>query len=312
MSETASVSLIIPTLSRLDDLRVTLQAVLSGTVLPAEIVIVDASPDNLTERFVAELASRPGAVEFAYIRAERPGVPRQRNAGLARASGDFILFVDNDVTVAADFIEELLKAFAEPKVGAACGLISNQYLPGAYTRLLQWFFRQTRYAGRSYYQRSAFPTFLYRPREAAGVAALTGGLTMFRAEAMAGFRFDERVLFVDDDNYSLDLRARGWELMQWPAARAEHREAGEGRSFAGRVRSNVVGRRVLHRRYFTQNVLNVASYYYGAIGTAAMAALRLKPRLFAGALLGLWDVVRTCGGRRLDAAPEGEVAAGPE
>jgi GT2 family glycosyltransferase len=302
MNYTASVSLIIPTLSRVDDLRITLKAVLAGTVLPSEVIIVDASPDGRTERFVAELASRRGAVAFVYIRAERPGVPRQRNAGLARASADFILFVDNDVTVAADFMEELLKAFVEPKVGAACGLVSNQFLPGAYTRFLQWSFRQTRYASRSYYQRSAFPTFLYRPRAPAEVGALTGGLTMFRAAALAGFRFDERVLFVDDDNYSLDLRARGWKLMQWPAARAEHREAGEGRNIAGRVRSNVAARRVLHRRYFPQSVLNVASYYYGAVGSAAMAALRLKPRLCAGALLGLWDVLRTGGAGRGEGA----------
>ncbi len=293
MNGARSVSLIIPTLSRLNDLEITLEAVQAGTVLPDEIVIVDASPDDRTERFIGELALRTRAVEFVYIRAERPGVPGQRNAGLTRAQGDFILFVDNDVTVASNFIEELLKAFDNPKVGAACGLISNQFLPGGYTRFLQWLFRQTRYAGRSYYQRSGFPTFLYRPRKPSVVGALTGGLTMFRSEAIGDFRFDERILFIDDDSYSLDLRARGWELMQWSAARAEHREAGEGRSFAGRVRSNVVGRRLLHKRYFPQNILNVSSYYYGVLGGAAVAALRLKPRLMLGNVLGLWDVLRT-------------------
>jgi GT2 family glycosyltransferase len=300
MSGARGVSLIIPTLSRLHELEITLEAVRAGTVLPDEVIVVDASPDDRTERFIGESASKTSDVELIYVRAERPGVPGQRNVGLTRAKGDFILFVDNDVTVAPDFIEELLKAFDNPEVGAACGLISNQVLPSRYTRFLQWFFRQTRYARRSYYQRSGFPTFLYGPGEPAFVGALTGGLTMFRRDAFIDFRFDDRVLFIDDDNYSLDLRARRWKLMQWPAARAVHREAGEGRSFASRVRSNVLGRRLLHQRYFPQNILNVSSYYYGVVGAAAAAALRLKPRLFLANLLGLWDVLRTRGGRRLE------------
>jgi GT2 family glycosyltransferase len=310
MSAPRNVSLIIPTLSRLHELEVTLAAIRAGTVLPRELIVVDASPDDRTERFIGELASKASDVDLIYVRAAQAGVPGQRNAGLTRATEDFILFVDNDVTVAPDFIEELLKAFDDPEVGAACGLITNQVRPSRYTRWVQWIFRQTRYARRSYYQRSGFPTFLYRPEEPALVGALTGGLTMFRREAIADFRFDDRVLFIDDDNYSLDLRARGWKLRQWPAARATHREAAEGRSFARRVRSNVVGRRLLHARYFPQNFLNVSSYYYGVLGGAAAAALRLKPRLFLANLLGLWDVLRGRGG--LDAPPGEELTPRPE
>jgi|GEM_PF-1315332 len=311
MSGAKNVSLIIPTLSRLHELEVTLAAVRAGTVVPREIIVVDASPDDRTERFIGELAAKTSDVELIYIRAARPGVPGQRNVGLTRAKGDFILFVDNDVTVAPDFTEELLKAFDDPEVGAACGLITNQVMPGRYTRFLQWFFRQTRYARRSYYQRSGFPTFLYRPEELALVGALTGGLTMFRRDAIVDFRFDDRVLFIDDDNYSLDLRARRWKLMQWPAARAVHREAGEGRDFARRVRRNVLGRRLLHERYFPQNIATVSSYYYGVLGGAAAAALRLKPRLSIANLLGLWDVLRARG-RRLDAASGEELIPKPE
>ena len=41
MNGARSVSLIIPTLSRLNDLEITLEAVQAGTVLPDEIIIVD-------------------------------------------------------------------------------------------------------------------------------------------------------------------------------------------------------------------------------------------------------------------------------
>jgi len=306
------VSVVIPTMSRPAELALTVASVMAGTVLPEEIVIVDASADDLTELAVVRFSAAFRRVKFIYERTP-PGLPGQRNTGLEAGGGGIMLSLDDDVILEPDFLEELLKAFDDDRVGGACGVITNQVLPGRYVRFLQWVFRQVRYAKRSYFQRSGLPTFLYRPNVPSAVEIMSGGLTLYRRAAIIDFRWDPLFNYFDDDNVSLELVKRGWRLLQWPAARLEHRMAEGARPAPMRkVRRRVLEQRLLHRRHLPQNVWNVACYYYSVWGAAATAALRLKPRLFLGTLLGLWDVLRTRGGRHLDAALGEELIPKPE
>jgi len=288
----ARVSVIIATMSRPAELALTVTSAMAGTTAPGEVVVVDASADDRTELLVTHLAAAFKRVRFVCERTA-PSLPRQRNAGLDAATGEFVLFLDDDVTLEPAFLEALLKAFEEENVGGACGLITNQVLPSRYVSFLQWLFRQVRYARRSLLQRSGLPTFLYQPREAAEVKILTGCNMAFRREAVV--RFDERINYFDDDDVSL-MVARRWRLVQVPAE----------------VRRRVLEQRLLHRRHLPQNFWNVACYYYGVWGAAAAAALRLKPRLFLGTILGLWDVHKTRGGLRVDAAFEEKLTPKPQ
>jgi glycosyltransferase involved in cell wall biosynthesis len=309
VSGDARVSAIIVTMSRPAELALTVTSLMAGTTTPAEVVVVDASADDRTELTVAQLAAGFRRVAFAYRRMP-PGLPAQRNAGLDASSGDILLFLDDDVTLEPDYLSELLKAFDDAAVGAACGLIINQVLPGRHVRFFQWLFRQVRYAPRSYLQRSGLPTFLFRPERRADVGIMTGCNMAFRREAAP--RFDERINYFDDDDASR-VAARRWRLVQVPTARLEHRVAAGGRPAPpAKARRRVLEQRLLHRRHVPQNVTNVLCYYYSVAGAAAAAALRLKPRLFLGVLLGLWDVLRTRGGRNLDAAPAEELIPKPE
>ena len=309
MSRGSGVSVVIPTMSRPAELALTVASVMAGTVLPEEIVIVDASADERTEYAVAQMSSAFRRVEFLYVRTP-PGLPAQRNAGLDASSGDLVLFLDDDVTLEAAFLAELLAAFDDDAVGGACGVIANQVLPSRFVRFLQWLFRQVRYARRCFLQRSGLPTFLFQPEEQVDVKILTGCDMAFRREAVG--RFDGRINYFDDDDISLTA-ARTWRLVQVPTARLEHRLAEGARPAPRRkVRRRILEQRLLHRRHLPQNIWNVACYYYSVWGAATAAALRLKPRLFLGTLLGLWDVLRTRGGRRLEAAAGEALIPRPE
>ncbi|NIT35156.1 MAG: glycosyltransferase [candidate division Zixibacteria bacterium] len=309
MNNGARVSVIIATMSRPAELALTVTSAMAGTRAPDEVVVVDASADDRTGLLVTQLAAAFKHVRFVWERTA-PSLPRQRNAGLDAATGEFVLFLDDDVTLEPAFLEELLKAFDDATVGGACGVITNQVVPSGYVRFLQRLFRQVRYARRSLLQRSGLPTFLYQPREAAEVKILTGCNMAFRREAVV--RFDERINYFDDDDVSL-MVARRWRLVQVPAARLEHRVAAGARPAPlDKVRRRVLEQRLLHRRHLTQNFWNVSCYYYSVWGAAAAAALRLKPRLFLGTLLGLWDVHRTRGGLRVDAASEEKLTPKPE
>jgi glycosyltransferase involved in cell wall biosynthesis len=309
MSDGARISAIIVTMSRPAEIALTVTSAMAGSTAPDEIVVVDASADDQTELTVAHMAAAFGGVAFKYERTA-PGLPGQRNAGLDAASGDVLLFLDDDVTLEPDYLAELLKVFGDGEVGGACGAITNQVLPSWYVRLFQWLFRQVRYAPRSYLQRSGLPTFLYRPQRQVDIGILTGCNMAFRREAAA--RFDERINYFDDDDISCVV-AREWRLVQTPAARLEHHIAAGARPAPmAKTRRRILEQRLLHRRHVSQHILNVFCYYYSVAGAAAAAALRLKPRLFLGTLLGLWDVLRTRGARNLDAAFGKELIPKPE
>jgi len=298
----ARVTAMVPTMSRPRELAACFDSLLAGEIVPAEVVVVDASRDDPTAKLVDQAAAKVRAVRFVYERVA-PGRPAQRNLALGRMSRELLLFLEDDCVYEPAFLKELTRALDETGADGACGLITNQPRPSRWVGFLQWFYRQVRYARRSFYQRSGLPTYLYRPAAPAPVEVLSGGLCLVRRAALEGFRFDERITYFDDDDLSLALVRRGARLLLWPPARCEHRPAESGRiSLPKRARRLILEQRLLHRRHFPQSFANVAAFYYSALGAAAMAALRLKPRLWWASLLGLWDVVRTDDGRRPERA----------
>jgi glycosyltransferase involved in cell wall biosynthesis len=82
-----------------------------------EIIVVDSAPRNAATEGVAALS---GA---RYLRVDRPGLSRARNAGGRAAVGEIIVFLDDDVTLEPGCIDGLLREFGDPRVVAAGGRI---------------------------------------------------------------------------------------------------------------------------------------------------------------------------------------------
>lgn len=77
-----------------------------------EILCVNGGSDDGTEAVVGELAAKdPRIVPLAGP--GRPGPGTARNAGLARASGDYLVFVDSDDVLDADALVRLKDATAD-------------------------------------------------------------------------------------------------------------------------------------------------------------------------------------------------------
>ena len=284
------VSVIIATLGREAELATTLGTVRGGTVKPNEIIVVDGTAGRTAEPVVGKFAADSDDTEFVYVHT-KPGLPGQRNAGLERASGDIILFLDDDVVLEADFLVELLSAYRDPGVGGATGLIINQAPTPGWLAVLRSIFLLTRYARRCYQQPSGLPAFLYKPRVLTEVGILNGCNMSFRRRAMNGFRFDPRVNYFDDDDVSLTVGAR-WRLVQVPTARLRHVVSPKGRRRAPAVADrSIVEQRLLHRKHLAQTPLNVLAYYWSVVGSALVAAVRLHPRVCLRTLLGLRAVL---------------------
>ena len=112
-----SVSIVVPTCNRPDDLRRCLMA-LHAQASPrrVEIVVVDNRPGGTqTPQVVRQYP------DVVLIEESRPGLSYARNAGFTAATGDILIAIDDDVTVPSGWLERLVAPFCRPEVMAVTG-----------------------------------------------------------------------------------------------------------------------------------------------------------------------------------------------
>lgn len=76
-----------------------------------EVVLVDDGSSDATPAVVERAAARAGC-RFTAISQPNRGLAAARNAGIARAVGERIIFIDDDVVVLPNFVEEHLRSGA--------------------------------------------------------------------------------------------------------------------------------------------------------------------------------------------------------
>jgi glycosyltransferase involved in cell wall biosynthesis len=102
------VSLIVSTLNRPEKLTELLRSLVTQTVRPHKIVIVDQSDENLTEEVTESFADD---LSIFYFRQQARGLSRGRNEGLKHIDGDIVAFPDDDCVYPPATIEKVLGAF---------------------------------------------------------------------------------------------------------------------------------------------------------------------------------------------------------
>jgi glycosyltransferase involved in cell wall biosynthesis len=96
------VSVIIPVHDRAEELRETLASVARQTLHDIEVLVID---DRSGPEVAAVVAEQDERFRFARLPYDRRGAPAARNAGVAEATGDFVLFLDSDDLLDATCLE---------------------------------------------------------------------------------------------------------------------------------------------------------------------------------------------------------------
>jgi glycosyltransferase involved in cell wall biosynthesis len=110
----ARITIMIPTQRRLDGLAVAARSVFGQTgVDRAELELVIVDNDQVpSAKLVADDLAKVAPFPVIYVNEKRPGVAFARNAGMARASGELIAFLDDDEEAPAGWLAALLAAQA--------------------------------------------------------------------------------------------------------------------------------------------------------------------------------------------------------
>ena len=116
-----------------------LTSVVSCSIKPRDIIIVDSSLDDDTSNIVSKFISEYVRLNYYKVDEDHRGLTRQRNFGISKLSDDteIVAFLDDDIKVEPDYFKELLETYrSHPDAIGAGGidLQNNNYFrkePGA-------------------------------------------------------------------------------------------------------------------------------------------------------------------------------------
>jgi GT2 family glycosyltransferase len=112
------VTIVIPTRDRPQLLCDAVQSILEGDRLPAELIVADQSRGSRPALPASE------HVDVVRLELSSVGLSRARNAGIAAASHDVLVFTDDDVLVERDWLRRLVEALlAEQGRAAVTGTV---------------------------------------------------------------------------------------------------------------------------------------------------------------------------------------------
>lgn len=191
------VSVIVPAYQEEKTIRDTVLTVLASEWDDLEVIVVDDGSRDGTSAAVADLA---GAGRIHLVRQANAGKAAALNAGIARASGEVVLYTDADSVFLPDTVAKLVRWFGDPGVDAVCG----DDAPLRPATLLQKSLVVTTHIGTGYVRR-ALSVLRALP-------IISGNLGAIRRSVLAEIGGFERI-WGEDLEITFRLQARGKRIV---------------------------------------------------------------------------------------------------
>lgn len=142
MTNHYTISVVIPTRNRPENLKTCLLKISRQTDLPEEVIIVDDGNQCLDQTKIRAIL--PDSVPLTVTESEGPAsTSTARNTGAELASSQVVLFLDDDVLLAESYIEHLRNTYKKrdrPELAGIGGFDSNIRTPSAVERLFNLVF----------------------------------------------------------------------------------------------------------------------------------------------------------------------------
>ncbi|MCH2161206.1 MAG: glycosyltransferase [Phycisphaerales bacterium] len=194
------------------------ESLAAQTIDHAEVIFVDDGSADGTPDAVQEVADRSTRIPIRVIRNERNlGANASRNRGCEAARAALVAFLDSDCVAEPTWLEELVRPFEDPTVGAVSGLVED----GCSSNIWELAFRGT-----------------HRLPRRGPSSRITSCNLCIRAELVPDGAWDETrptrtdgptnrpdtaiSARCDEEGLNLGIRAAGWKVLAEPAARVQH------------------------------------------------------------------------------------------
>jgi len=127
--ELMDITVVLCTFNRCQQLRTALESV-ALSIMPEgvawDVLVVDNNSKDDTRQVVSEISNiYPG--RFRYLFEGRPGKSYALNTGIAEASGEYLAFMDDDVTVDSTWLQNLIAPLHESKWAGVGGRVFPQW-----------------------------------------------------------------------------------------------------------------------------------------------------------------------------------------
>lgn len=103
------VSVIIPIYNGAEYISKSMLSILKQTYQELELLLINDGSTDQSEKIIQRMISENRNMQIKYIKQENSGIAEARNRGLSEASGDFVVFMDQDDWMEPDCIEVLMK-----------------------------------------------------------------------------------------------------------------------------------------------------------------------------------------------------------
>ena len=269
-------SIIIPTYNRPSDLRNCIKSILNQTIKPFEIIIVD---DGDLSELPLQKECKDAGIQYKYFKKSKRGLTESRNEGIQLAAGDIIFFLDDDVVLFPDYIEEILIIYESDKeglIGGVGGLIaksSPKKLSHRLRRIIDIFFLVSGFNEGKILPSGFATNFGVKrnpSRKNMEVDFLSGGAMSFKKEIFKEFFFDN-VRYInyglgEDQEFSYRV-SRKYKLIVNPKEMLLHLESIQMRPDKKAMgRMFVLNRYLFFREHVKKHWWSWIFFYYALFG----------------------------------------------
>jgi GT2 family glycosyltransferase len=235
LTMTLTMSVVIPTKNRPDDLLKAVDSILAQTRPPEELLIIDQSEGMASEHAVRSRFEATAPTRLVYVHDTAiTGLVDAKRVGSKRAAGDIVCFLEDDVILERDYMAQIESGFlAEPAMCGCSGVIVN--VP----RSSPMYIAAQRVFFRGIFRDPRLPLTaraLNGGRQLMSCDVLSGGISSWRRDVFKHVQFDVAngfFMFEDMEFSTRVVKALGHHLYINPRARLEHHMSGVNRDRHG-------------------------------------------------------------------------------
>ncbi len=284
---------IIATKDRKSVLLNCLESIGKQSILPRNLIIVDASStpvsiDEVKEKVHPEINIR--------VITSLPGLTIQRNIGINYISSDIVSFLDDDVVLKENYFEEILNIFEKDEngiVGGATGKLINQERLNVISTVIRRLFFMPELKRGEVKKSGANNAIDSKLNEILEIDWLPGFNQNYRSEVVKKYKFDENYhdySYLEDVDFSYRVK-KEYKLLYVPKAQLFHfpNVAAETRLKVRQKRKMyVINYYYFFKKNLNQSLLSFFAHYWSYVGLVVQAIiLKRNMSFFVGTIEGI-------------------------